>query len=266
MVTPDLRTNEILSHFDKITLCEMDPCKFMDRFDKKFIFHSSLIPEILSYAGDFYRVLEIQEKRMMKYSSTYLDTDNHEMYLHHHNGKGKRYKIRIREYFDTGDQFLEVKDKSNRGDVKKVRISIQTGNYRTESCKSFIKKNTPYDLDVLSPKIFITFTRITLTGKKVNERVTIDKDIYFEHNGIKTSFLNLGVAEIKKANISEYSEIDNIMKNLGVRSENFSKYCTGTTQLYNGIKMNRFKTKLTKIKTIENELIYSDDIRQLYGT
>ena len=96
----------------------MDSVSLMKRVDTKFIIHIEQLPQLLDIVYNDYRVLEINQNRVMTYKSNYFDTPNSNLYLLHHNGKSSRVKVRIRNYVESNLFFLEVKQKSNRGNTK----------------------------------------------------------------------------------------------------------------------------------------------------
>jgi hypothetical protein len=83
----------------------------MKRVDTKFIVHKDQLPQLLDNIHNDYRVLEINQNRVMTYKSKYFDTPNAHLYLLHHNGKASRVKVRIRNYVESNLFFLEVKQK-----------------------------------------------------------------------------------------------------------------------------------------------------------
>ena len=114
--------HEAIQHFDPISLGEMDAVKLMNRTDTKFVFHTSKLADLLSLSLEHYQVLQIGEKRDFLYNSLYYDTEGLDLYLAHHNGKRPRFKVRFREYMETGTVFLEVKRKTNKERTRKCRI------------------------------------------------------------------------------------------------------------------------------------------------
>ena len=110
------------------------------------------------------------------------------------------------------------------------------------------------DIERLFPKITIKFTRITLVSKLFNERITIDTELNYD-NGLKTaSYPNIAIFELKQScRISSHAS--NTMREERIRKKSISKYCLGIASLYEGVKLNNFKTKFNSIKKISNENI-----------
>src|SRR5690606_28168066 len=103
-----------------IHLNEMDQVKLMDRVDTKYAFPLSKMSELLPQLVSEYRIFEINGVRLPTYKSLYYDDEKFTFYADHHKGKPNRYKVRIRNYVESGLFFLEVKHK-NKGRVNKKR-------------------------------------------------------------------------------------------------------------------------------------------------
>ncbi|MFW5821041.1 MAG: polyphosphate polymerase domain-containing protein [Bacteroidota bacterium] len=248
-----------VSDFDPIFLAQLTPDGQMTRYDQKFIFNSFYIPQITHCLKDYYNILEIEKKRLMLYQSEYFDTDDYQMYTDHHNGKSNRFKIRIRKYMETGDTFLEVKKKTNKGLMVKKRISLdKTGNISEEAIK-LIENITPYRYDDLRTTIKSRFYRLTLQNICQQERITIDccVELFLGDKHIKLP--GLGIMEVKKCDSHETSKIQEVLKKKVIINTNFSKYCTGLALLCNKVKYNNFKEKLLTIKRFENEFKLSSE-------
>ena len=171
------KINKQLIKFDPVHLSDLTPETQMSRFDSKYFFSSLLIPCILRTAFKSYHVLEVNNFRVMNYKSYYYDTEDLQMYLNHHNGKRERSKIRIREYMHTGDKYLEIKNKSNKGFMVKERIPLE-GNTRLDiTSKRFIINHSSYNPDNLKHSHTTHFNRIMLLSLKMKERITLDWNI-----------------------------------------------------------------------------------------
>ncbi len=257
-ILPADAVKHAVQSFESINLEEMDSVKLMDRFDTKFVFRFDQLPAILQLASKYYRVLHINEERIFSYTSTYYDTVGHNMYHDHHNRKLNRFKVRKREYLNSGQVFFEVKYKSNKGLTRKKRI--QTANRNKKFCaeeKKFLKKVTPYRAKILYPVLNNNFSRITLIHKLNAERVTIDLDLKFDYCNKTAGFPLLTIAEIKQGKSSGKSDLKNIFNENQIKSMNFSKYCMGTVLLNTAIKYNRFKQKFLSLQKLSNNSKYA---------
>lgn len=250
MIQPDYLS--ILPELGAISLDEMDSVKLMSRMDQKFLAHSAQLSDLLLAAKDSYHILEIAGIRQMGYESLYFDTDGHQMYIHHHNRKLNRHKIRIRQYLDSEQFFLEIKFKSNKGRTRKTRIPVE--NYEalnTEEGAAFVASNSFYQVQDLSPKLYTTFKRITLVSQVRAERVTIDTDLQLHYQGQSFELPSLTIIELKSERLADPGGFKDILREQRIFAKKLSKYCTATNLLYPGIKRNRFLPKLRYLNKLE---------------
>lgn len=255
---------DILSSFQAITLECMDPVKLMTRSDEKYVCRIDQLPGILEAARPEFQVLEHLNNRLMAYESLYLDTPDHEMYLMHHNGKLNRYKIRIREYRDSQEFFLEIKFKDNRGITKKKRIRIGAdGNYLGDEIRNFMLKNSTYTPEMLKPMLSSSFERITLANTNIQQRVTIDLHPGWHFCDRRINLSHLVILEVKSAKTSNSGGFGFLLREARIQPFRLSKYCTGTVLLYPEIKNNRFKAKLFHLQKLDKNLNYYESFHAI---
>lgn len=243
-----------IAKFAPISLDQMDGVRLMRRTDTKFVFPVMHLPELLNQVTDLYFMVEIENEREQIYKTTYFDTNDYTMYRMHHNGKLNRHKVRIRKYVYSNQEFLEIKNKNNKGETIKKRIENQQNNPSKISdhalSKRFIGKNTPYDAELLSPTLGNKFIRLTLVNKNLKERITLDYKIKFtdlKFNNETTSN-DICIAEIKtdRDNRSSSPFITQLNA-MRIKSMGFSKYCMGLALLNPEVKNNIFKQRLRTI-------------------
>ena len=241
-----------LLNFDKTTLAEMNSVSLMKRVDTKFILKESQLLEVLSKLYDDYKILEIDQERLMKYSTLYFDSENKKCFKDHHNGKLNRYKIRMRKYLVSDICFLEIKKKNNLGITNKIRTQIKDfeTNLTSES-KDFITKSKINNL-LLEPSLYNNFSRMTLVNKNESERITIDVDLSFSFGTDEKKFDKLVVVEIKQEGKRLNTTINRALKSMSILPTNFSKYCIGISNIIDNIKSNRFKEINLKINKLNN--------------
>lgn len=239
-----------LNVYQPITLEEMDSVKLMNRTDTKYFFHTDILKEILEKASNYYRALEINNQRQFLYFTTYFDTPDYLFYYDHHNGKLNRYKIRQRRYVINGSEFFEIKHKTNKGWTLKSRITNSDPDFLNEKTDSFLKNKTPYSNKYLQKVITNDFIRITLVNKQLTERATLDYGLVFSNYYKKSEFPYVGILEVKQDKKSNHSVLFQIMRELKIRPEGVSKYCLGVASLCHGVKVNRIKQQILKIKSL----------------
>lgn len=227
----------------------MDEVSLMKRQDTKYLVDFDTLVELLSELHINYKSLEIKSSKIAKYNTVYLDTKEHKFYLDHHNGRSNRYKLRIRNYVDSGIFFLETKLKNNKGVTDKNRISVNDFDVlNKEDYLNFLKpqKLTKDYIPILEN----SFHRITLVNTKLKERITIDLNLAFDYEGKMTSLDKIVIIEVKQERFNPNSPIVGLLKSKGFRPASMSKYCVGLALLNRGIKKNTFKKTLLNIKRI----------------
>lgn len=254
---------EILNKFNPISLNDLDGVKLLNRIDTKYLAHKSLLNNILPLVTLDYFILEIDACRRFRYESKYFDTSDDTMYLHHHNDKTNRYKIRLRNYTNTGLTFIEIKKKTKGNKTVKSRKKV--ADFDADLCTesfAFINDNSPFKGDCLTPKISTSFCRITLVNRQHNERVTIDQDLTFmndKHSNVNLN--NLVIVEVKSDLQGYQSAIKNTLKAFRINPAGMSKYCIGRALLDKKLKQNSFKQKILTINKIEHDkLLYRNPV------
>jgi len=231
----------------------MDNVRLMNRMDTKYVLHIDELAGILNEASDLYRILSIKDKRIFRYNSLYLDTAELASFYQHHNGMRPRYKVRFREYEDTGSIFLEVKRKLASDRTRKSRIEAdKIDTALSEKFKAYITERSNLDSSMLEPALWTIFQRITLVGKGNPERITIDVDITFRHKEAEKQLPFLVICEVKRDQSGGFTEFMKILKARHIYPNSNSKYCLGTVLLKSPRKFNNFKSNLLNLNKLEN--------------
>jgi hypothetical protein len=241
-----------LLNFDKTTLAEMNSVSLMKRVDTKFILKESQLLEVLSKLYDDYKILQIDQERLMKYSTLYFDSQNKKCFKDHHNGKLNRYKVRMRKYLVSDICFLEIKKKNNLGITNKIRRQIK--DFETDltlDSKEFITNSNINNI-FLEPSLYNNFSRMTFVNKSEAERLTIDVDLSFSFGAKEKKFEKLVVIEVKQEGKRLNTTINRVLKSMSILPTNFSKYCIGISNTLDNIKSNRFKEINLKINKLNN--------------
>ena len=243
---------DLLQGFDPITLEEMSGIKLMNRTDTKFITTLARLEELLVKAQGQYFVQDMDGDRNMPYFTRYFDTPDCQMYVSHQNGKKTRQKVRIRSYVSSGLAFVEVKNKNNHGRTKKKRIALDHKDVEQESFNDFLSLHLNYNPQILLPQIENQFNRITLVNKQKTERLTIDTSLSFDNKvtGDKISLNDLVIIELKRDG-NVYSPIRDIMRDLRIQPQGFSKYCMGMALTNEALKRNRFKERIMLLEKMK---------------
>ncbi len=247
--TMDSQILHLLDQLPPISLDEMKDIKLMNRIDKKYLATIGQLEQLLVLAQGKYMVQQIEGKRYNRYHTIYLDTPDEEMYTMHHNGRLVRQKVRVRTYLDSGDTFLEVKNKNNHGRTKKKRMVVSgVHTLHEDDGDMLLAKYANYLLADLVPKVENRFERITLVNMAKTERLTIDCHVKFHHceTDKHETFDLLVIIELKRDG-NVYSPVKDMLRELRIKPSGFSKYCIGSALTNPNLKRNRFKPRFKKI-------------------
>ena len=238
-----------LQRFTPTSLSEIDSVSLMDRIDTKYVANDGILPTLLSMVRDEYKVLEVSGYRRSPYETLYFDTAQRDCYLDHHNGRGTRLKFRQRRYKSSGVAFFEVKRKTNRGRTEKTRVVIPAieDNLNHDS-QDLVSQAKPRDPD-LRPQIWTLFSRTTLVGINIAERVTIDTNLTFSDEVQTQALAGLMIVEVKQERNLRNSPIRLCLRKLRIPPMRFSKYCIGSALLNPTLKRNQFKRKIRAVHT-----------------
>jgi hypothetical protein len=244
----------IVDGFAPISLNQMDNVRLMQRVDLKFVLNINQLPILLKKALVDYYILEINSVREQIYETTYYDTNNYSMYSIHHNGISNRFKIRVRRYVCSELGFLEVKQKNNKGETIKNRIKCPDTEDQLDfpGSAGFLEKYTPFNDQILWPKLKNRFVRITMVNKDMSERITLDYDLKFNDLKYHTQSINsrLCIVEIKRNRDCRKSSFLNTLGELKIKNCGFSKYCIGLALLNPEVKINLFKQKIRALEKL----------------
>lgn len=248
------KIQEILSGFPAISLEEMNEVRLMNRADLKYIFHINKLEGVLESALGSFKLLTINGLGILRYSTLYFDIPNLSMYHEHHNGVRSRYKVRFREYVDTGMVFLEIKEKNNRDKTRKERMPVkQMETVLSEQSVRFIETYTKLDAAKLQPVLRTEFSRITLVNEIDCQRITIDMNISFDNTKGKKEIPYLVICEMKLDRWVGQNIFTGILRSYGIHPQKMSKYGIGTAMLNPDIKQNRFKEKIITLNKLKND-------------
>jgi hypothetical protein len=241
----------LLGQFQPISLADMDHVVLLDRIDTKYVLHVRQLYSALAALTEHYRVLEIGAIRLHRYQTLYFDTVSFALYLDHHAGKRNRYKVRSRSYVDTQLAFLEVKFKTHKNRTIKSRIQTLGLVARfTPQTREFLSAHCSLSSQLLEPKLWNDFWRITMVSKQHQERLTLDLHLGFCNDRQEVGLPNIAIAEVKQDGMNCGSAFMRQMRTMNIHPRRFSKYCMGVTTLYQYVKHNNFKPELRLVNKL----------------
>jgi len=238
-----------LTSFDRVTLDKLNRrAALLDRMENKYVIAVPALRPILIGLASQFDVLAIDDEVVFRYETVYFDSRDLVAYRDHAQGKRKRFKIRSRRYVESDLCFFEVKLKGVRGRTIKERMAYTPAEHgtMTSDARAFVSAcfrdvygiDFPYDV---GPSLPMRYQRVTLVGKRVAERVTVDFALEFQRDD--RSWLaapsSFAIVEVK----SELGRglADGIIRSHGLRGTACSKYCVGLNVMLPNLRYNAFK-------------------------
>ena len=241
---------DVLLNFDVATPTLIAARSLQERVDRKYVLGAGTLEPLLAHLCHEYSLLRAGEQDWARYESIYLDTPGLDLYHAHRCGRRPRHKIRIRHHVERQLSFLEIKSKTNSGRTVKRRLPLPYGqNHLGAAERQFIENYAPVDAVRLMPCITISFMRLTLVGRGLNERLTFDRDLTCAGGPREGRFSRVVIAEVKQAQYSNHLGAVAALRSLHAREAAFSKYCVGTV-LVAPVAGNIFKPTLRAVERL----------------
>jgi hypothetical protein len=255
------------SKFQAISLDELNArAALLDREENKYLLTAEEFISLTDELSEKFDILAIDGQSVFTYRSTYFDSQQLIGYTYHHQGRTKRrFKVRTRQYVESGLCYFEVKLKNKRGGTIKKRIPYQLNEYgqMTEEAYDFLRASyrTVYRTSfrhTLTPQMEVNYSRITLVSKTTAERMTIDFNLEFRNDRQATPIRSMLIVETKSADGKGIA--DALFRRSGIRSKSCSKFCLGANLLKYNVKHNRFKQLLSFYDTLP---VYTEPMMRL---
>lgn len=249
MTASSLRWRGVVADLPAVTLDHLTAtAALLTRVDRKYVVTPDAVMELLARHGDHLRALEIDGARVARYRSVYYDTPELASYLAAARRRPRRFKVRTREYVDSGTAAVEVKLRSPRGDTVKHREWLNAAQGRVSTDAAVITYASGF-ADVadhaarLRPALITTYTRTTLLG--ASGRITIDAAVAAEDaRGESFAYGDALIVETKSAR--GVGELDRDLWAMGVRPVRLSKYATSLAALHPELPANRWHRTLIR--------------------
>ena len=258
---------DVLHGRQPIGLEAIESVALMDRFDSKFLVPVHWLLEVVQYLKS-HQVLTIDGQVSTRYNNLYFDTADWISLEDHIRGRNTRFKIRIRQYENTGVAFLEVKKRDVYGKTTKeriVRASNQPWNAEwTPREREFVAQHVPYAAE-LRPTLRGAFDRFTLADLATGERITFDQNVAFvepqdqgKPEAWNTPAPHLAIVEWKQHQINHQGSLMQSFRQqaerrgpLG-RAVRVSKFVLGNAILRPGYAMRSYKSALRDMARAEH--------------
>ena len=240
--------------FDPITLGELtERAELMTRIDRKYVLLGDELPRFLEQAPSGTRVLTIDGADRFGYESTYFDTPELDSYRQAAWGRSRRWKVRTRDYLDTGSRFVEVK--TRRGEhSSKQRVIASPGLDRgalDNPARRFVAdvlhsaRIEGLEVDDLRPVLRSRYARQTLLAPDGSARITIDTELaWAELCGARARLRRPDLVVVETKTAGAPTVFDQALWRLGHRPQRISKYATGLAALEPSLPHNRWSRTL----------------------
>ena len=246
---------QVAESFSAIGLEALDAAAALrDRVDAKYVLPIELFAELAPRLLETHAALEIDGRRAFRYRTTYFDTAELRAYRDHLQQRRRRYKLRAREYADTGACSFEVKLKGPRGRTVKHRMA-----YDRERCDELSQPALEFLRACLARSygrapdrelravLTMAFTRVTFAAPGLGERLTCDYDLAFGARDGASGRLAEGMAIVESKSPRGNALADRALRALGARPEPAcSKYCLGVGFTNPRVKSNGLRPLLRR--------------------
>lgn len=242
----------VIGRLAPVTLEELDATAALQtRTDRKYVLRPETWARALASHDAAPRVLDIDGLRTFRYESVYYDTPDLDSYRMAARRRPLRYKVRTRQYVDTGTVAVEVKLRSRTGETVKHREWLSPGASRgggprlPAAAQRFVA-SFPATADAvgrLAETLTTSYERVTLLT--ADARVTVDAHVRGRDNhGREAGFGDLLIVEVKTS--ARAGTVDRALWSLGVRPSRVSKYCTALAALRPDLPSHRWARTLRR--------------------
>ncbi len=238
---------ERLEALPAVSLAELEAeAALLTRVDRKYIVDRAVWSDVMAQERDL-RALEIGGSRTFGYASVYFDTPDLRSYRDAARRRPARYKVRTREYLDTGARAVEVKLRSASGQTVKHRHWLDGDDrYPLDAAARAFVASFPQvapEIDALAPVLETRYVRATLVAD--GARITVDEDVTgLDADGFAVSFGDALIVETKTARRA--GAIDRALWARGIRPTRVSKYCAALAALRPDLPSNRWARTLRR--------------------
>ncbi|MBL8603143.1 MAG: hypothetical protein JNK72_14565 [Myxococcales bacterium] len=228
------RVFEVVSGFAPASAEALERASLQRRFDRKYLIEAAEVPAVVAAVGDAYQVVLARDARFALYDTFYFDTPSLRSYHAHRRAKRPRFKLRVRNYIDRALSMLEYKEKTPRGDTRKLR-------WRREGLEPALTAADLALLEAEQPQLFdegplhfkarTVFHRLMLLGTRSVERATLDFNLELHCAGREKTIRETVVVEVKDSGRGGASPLVLALRQARARALPFSKYCMAVAML-----------------------------------
>ena len=219
---------DLAATFAVASATELERAALERRYDRKFLLPASQALAVVGALVGGYRVVLARQERLALYDTVYFDTPSLRSYHDHRRGRRPRFKLRVRNYVDRELSMLEYKEKTARGDTRKMRWKRpEITTELTSADRALLLGAVPriYSDGELVPQARTIFYRLMLVNASSVERATLDFHVTFERADARRVVDSMVVVEVKDVGRGPASPLVCALRQHQARLLSFSKYC-----------------------------------------
>jgi hypothetical protein len=234
------------------------------RVDRKYLLPESVLDQLLSESRELWvpesmaGFVGADGHAQQRYETLYFDTPDLVLFHAARLQRPSRAKVRVRTYLDTGDSFVEVKQRSPRGETTKAR-EPWTGSL--DDAKPFIEASLYGETATAAVAGLVPIARTAYqrVAYLLNDgaRMTVDRGLAVGSHVGPSHYLpaegnegtKLVIVETKSAGLSP-TLIDRCLWNVHVRPQSLSKYALAIASFNPELPMGRWRRTVTQLREI----------------
>jgi hypothetical protein len=246
----DVLVPGVLGNFEMAPAGLVQARALQQRVDRKYLLATNGLEALITRLCPDYCLLRAGQQVWARYESIYFDTLDRALFHAHRRGLRPRFKVRVRHHLDRELTFLEVKRKERSGRTVKYRLALPFSQAELGPREhTFIEAHALLDAECLLPRLSISFRRLTLLGRDINERVTIDRDFMVKAGSHSEQLDRLVIAEVKQPRFLNHVGAVAALRSINAIENALSKYCLGTI-LVAPVRANVFKPAVRAVERL----------------
>lgn len=228
----------------------VDQAALLERTDRKYIVPVGTARALVDAIADTHHALKVAGRRYTTYQSLYFDTVELQSVQAHIQRRRRRWKVRSRLYVEDELCRIDVKSKDNAGRTVKAMAPSDPSRFGAlmGADRTFVERQlagyADADVSALVPAAEIDYTRSTLADLDAGARVTIDWNLATRTN-MGAAWLDPGYVLVETKGQGT-GRADQVLSDLRVRPQRFSKYVAAASTTTPRIPDNDFRRLLSR--------------------
>lgn len=217
-----------------MSLSQLDErAALLRRVDRKYALERDVFRALADRLRDDHEVLEIGDRRVFGYRTTYFETPDLRCFTDHVDGRLPRFKARTRLYQDSNECVFEVKLKTAEDETDKRQVDHPARDSErltdaARQCLSEALADVRLEVpDELERRLHSAFHRVTLSPRGGSERLTCDLDVRLSSPEQRAVELRPDLVLVETKTEHGDSPADRELRRRGIEAVSLSKYRIG---------------------------------------